>query len=135
MKIDKVQKNINDQDYEISTLPAKASYSLFIKVTSIIGISLSSFFKAIGDKEDLGYIGEAIAKLISGIYHNDPKCSVIFDILNQTTRNGVAITSSNFDEIYTGNIEESVMAIYESLRVHLTPFLAISKLSGNLITK
>jgi hypothetical protein len=131
MKLDKVTKTIKGSNYEIGYLPAMYNTNLFIKFSSIIGGSLPKFFGSL-NSNDFSLIGEGISKIMTSVYVNDPQGAIILDILSQTTRNGVAINKTTFDEFYTGNIEEMIEALIESMVVHFKPFLPIDKLSGFL---
>jgi hypothetical protein len=130
----KVIKTIKGQSYEFGYLPAMHNTNLFIKFTSIIGGSLSKFFGA-ANSTDLSLIGEGISKIMSSIHINDPEGHIILEIMNQTTRNGIAINKETFNQFYTGNIEEMMEALFEAMVVHFKPFLPIDKLSGLLATK
>jgi hypothetical protein len=132
--LEKVSKTINGQQYEFGHLPAMYNTNLFIKFTSIIGGSLSKFFGAM-NSTDLSLIGEGVSKIMTSIHVNDPEGKIILDIMTQTTRNGVSINKDTFNQFYTGNIEEMVEALFESMVVHFKPFLPISKLSGLLTSK
>ncbi len=131
---DKVIKTINGQSYEFGYLPAMYNTNLFIKFTSIIGGSLSKFFGAM-NSSDLSLIGEGISKIMSSIHVNDPDGNIILEIMNQTTRNGIAINKETFNQFYTGNINEMMQALFEAMVVHFKPFLPIDKLSGLLVSK
>ena len=52
--------------------------------------------------------------------------------MSQTMRNGKAINKSNFDEFYTGNVEEFIEALVQSVVSHFSPFLPMDLISGFL---
>jgi len=128
---DNVTKTIGGHVYEFRHLPAMYNTNLFIKFTSIIGGSLSKFFGAM-DGGDLSLIGDGVSKIMSSIHINDPQGLIILEIMSSTTRDGVAINKTTFDQFYTGNIEEMTEALFENMVVHFKPFLHLNKLSGFL---
>jgi hypothetical protein len=127
---DNVTKTISGHVYEFRHLPAMYNTNLFIKFTSIIGGSLSKFFGAM-DGGDLSLIGDGVSKIMSSIHINDPQGLIILEIMSSTTRDGVAINKTTFDQFYTGNMTE---ALFENMVVHFKPFLHLNKLSGFLKT-
>jgi hypothetical protein len=124
-----VKTKINDHDYEISYLPAFYNYRLWLKFTSYIGSSFSDFLNI--SEGNGAPLGEGFNKLVSSLYVNDPRGEIIINILSQTKRDGVPITSENFDRFYTGNIGEMMEALVHSIKVHFTPFFTPLSLFGN----
>jgi hypothetical protein len=120
--IERVKKEINGQQYEFGYLPASFNLALFVKFGSIVGVSLSRFTEAML-KNEYALIAEGVNKILTSIYINDPKCDIVLEIMNQTTRNGIAINKDTYNQFYTGNIEEMLEAFYEAMMVHFKPFL------------
>jgi hypothetical protein len=122
---------IKGQEYKIVPFPAIPATQLFLRFTSIAGDSFKSFF-SLADNNGFSGFGEGVALIFKAFYMNDPKCELILEIMSQTTRNGIAINRSTFDQFYTGNIEEMRDALIETIKVQFKGFLPLDRLSGVL---
>jgi len=129
--LDKVKKNINGHEYEIMAFPAKYNYSLFLKLSSVVGGGLKSIFSS-ASGAGAGGLGEGLGLILKALRENDPKGDLMLEILSQTTRDGKGINDSTFDQFYTGNIKEMMGALTESIKVHFQDFLPIDQISGLL---
>lgn len=117
------RKIINGNEYEIRYLPAMKNWQLGIKIGRVVGVSLSDIGELLNDKDNSAFI-KAIYKIINSLYENDPNSALIFEILEGTTRNGVAINSHTFNSLYTGNIHEMVEILFETLKFQFNHFLS-----------
>lgn len=131
--MNKVSKKINGHDYEILSFPAIHNTKLFLKFSSVVGDSLKSIF-SVADNNGFSGLGEGISLVLKSLHANDSNCDLILELLSQTTRDGKAINRTTFDMFYTGNIEEMMEALTESIIVHFKGFLPIDRLSGVLST-
>jgi hypothetical protein len=127
LKIEK--KHINGNDYEIRYLPAMKNWQLGIKLSKIIGVSLSDIGGLLRDDDNSAFI-KAIYNIVNSLYENDPDSALILEILEYTTRNGVAINSHTFNRIYTGNMHEMLEALIETLKFQFNHFLSQERHSG-----
>lgn len=129
-----VKKQIDGQEYEVFNLPAFYNYNLFIKFSSIVGVSLQEIFTALTDngggssslmdlKINFGNVGKALHELVTSLYLNDRDGSLMLEIMSQTTRNGKVVNKTNFDEFYTGNMSEMIDALLLSIQVHFGGFV------------
>lgn len=126
---------IHNQNYEIGQFPAMHNINLFIKCNAVVGCSFGNILGAIDLQStniDLSKIGNAISEFMTALYKNDSKNELILEIMSQTMRNGKAINKSNFDEFYTGNVEEFIEALVQSVVSHFSPFLPMDLISGFL---
>ncbi len=133
-KLTKTSKIICGHDYEIMAFPAIYNFNLFKKFGATVGESFKSIFSVIDDK-GLAGLGEGIYSLLNALYTKDPKCELVLELLSQTTRDGKAINRSTFDEFYTGNTEEMIEILKESIIVHFKGFLPTGQLFGLRTTK
>lgn len=122
-------KNINGNEYEIRYLPAIKNWQLGIKISRIVGVSLSDLGGLLTDEDNSAFIN-AIYKIVNSLYENDRDCALILEILSGTTRNGVAINSNTFNTIYTGNMHEMIEALFETLKFQFNHFLSQERRSG-----
>lgn len=123
------RKTINGNEYEIRYLPAMKNWQLGIKLSKIIGVSLSDIGELLSDDDNSASI-KAIYNIINSLYENDRDSALILEILSYTTRNGVAINSNTFNSLYTGNIHEMLEALFETLKFQFNHFLSQERRSG-----
>lgn len=117
------RKTINGNEYEIRYLPAMKNWQLGIKISRIIGVSLTDISDLLNDQDNSAFI-KAIYNIVDSLYVNDRDSALILEILSQTTRNGVAIASNTFDSFYRGNMHEMLEALFESLKFQFNHFLS-----------
>lgn len=123
------RKSINGNEYEIRYLPAIKNWQLGIKISRIVGVSLSDLGELLTDDSNSAFIN-AIYKIVNCLYENDRDCALILEILSGTTRNGVAINNNTFNTIYTGNMHEMLEALLETLKFQFNHFLSEQRRSG-----
>lgn len=137
------EKIIYDQKYTVGYLPAQANYALFLKFSAMTGDALPAFLSSFKSNNvdslldstiDFESVGRALHTLVMSLYANDKDGDfVLFKLLEQTQRNGVPINKNNFNEFYTGNMEEALEAVAFSIYVHFKSFL-LAKRFGNLFS-
>ena len=107
------------------------NYSLFLKVSAIVGDSLPELSESfLGSEGSYRGIGEAVNKLVSSVYVNDPEGKILLQILSQTQRNGIPINKDNFNKFYMGNMGEMMEALVYTCEVHFKHFFPKDLLSG-----
>lgn len=134
MTLETIKKQIQGHDYEVGHFPAFYNYNLFIKFSSIVGVSLQEIFSALTDnsgeasslmdlKINFGNVGKALHELVTSLYINDRDGSLMLEIMSQTMRDGRVINKVTFDEFYRGNMSEMIDALLLSIQVHFGGFV------------
>lgn len=136
---------INGHKYEIFHLPVMYNWNLYVEFMATVGDSFPGLFSAIrslassnqknesiNDVDiDLGQIGEGINRLFKSIHAKDPSGDMIFKILSQTTRDGVAINKNTIDGFFKGNMAEFMDVLEEACKLYFLDLLLMKKLFGN----
>ena len=132
--IEEKTKLINDATYVVQQFPARRGLKLKTKLAKLIAPTAVALIGSVS-KDKSGGISldseanpDTIAKAITGLVSNldsDEILSLVFGLLEMTTRNGVNLVSQNgahFDMIYAGNYGELVQALVYVVEVNFGSF-------------
>ncbi len=131
-------KVINGHNYEIMPFPALYNYNLTTRFGATVGSSFRNILATFSGQDEtnsMAELGSGIYTLLNALHTKDPKGELVLEILSQTTRDGKAINKVTFDDFYTGNMEEMMEALIESINVHFKSFLPKGQFSGLLTTQ
>ena len=115
------EQTIQGHNYTVGSFPPLYNYQLFLKVSAILGECLGDVLDGFFNKEsEASYksIGDAINKVLSSLYINDPDGKLVLELMSQTQRDGKLINKDTFNAFYTGNLGEFMEALLFTFKAH-----------------